>query len=422
MRKMFLLSLLAVGAGCLGAADFFAIPADGGADLSPDKVYPQGRLFPFSVFQPKSLKETKDAFFTMAGPGYGPRIQSLTKEACELKMPMIYTIHANYNGKPLLKAQFDAKGVSLDWEQIRSDIERQVKTALASGVDVGWWYLQPEELRFWRKDEIKYLKVAYETIRAADPLKRPVWMYNPNHYDIEGLKKYTGLMDIMGKGMYANYSGNKSSRVWCRWSSENQVKAIEATGAKSFAICVPEMFEEPAAGSMDKIESWVRHDVYLSLICGSKGVVVFSLATRPTLSADAHSRYYAAYKQVARELNGPVGLGQVFLFGKRCNDLHGKVISGPAEVSITPLPRKPDVFKYPSVTFADVSYKTGRYFLAVNSAEEPVGYELSGFPPEAVKFTDVVSGKELTVARGGLLKLDFRPLEVKLLRMTPNLQ
>ena len=53
------------------------------------------------------------------------------------------------------------------------------------------------------------------------------------------------------------------------------------------------------------IPKWVRHDVYLSLISGAKGIVVFSGWRRPKFPA--FDRYFEAYAECAREINGPLG-------------------------------------------------------------------------------------------------------------------
>ena len=397
---------LLTGAALLGnAADFFRTDEDPGKDLPADKIYPQGRIFPYTGFQPRNVAMLKDAGFTMAGPGYGRKhIIVLSNEAKKLNFPFVYTIAAEGITKENL-----ANHAKIDWEKIRKDVARQVKDAAASYPNIAWWYLQPEELRFWRPNEYRYLKEVYETIRNSDPLKRPVWMYNPNHYDLSALQKYVPYMDIMGKGMYTSHSGNREQRSWGRWSSENQVRAIQECKSDAVPICVPEMFEEHPVALVGK---YVRHDVFLSLICGSKGVVIFSIAERPSMSKAVHQAYLNAYSKVAKELKL---LGEVFLFGLDRRDLKGVFVSGPSEQNITLAGRPKKRIACPTMTYCEKLTKSGRYLFAVNSAETPLVFRFEKLP--VARILDALTNREIAVCENGALELKFEPLEVKLLKL-----
>ncbi len=404
-RICFFLSLLLAVLGFQsGAADFFQTDEDPGKHLPADKVYPQGRIFPYSGFQPKNILMLKDAGFTMAGPGYGGRLPVLLEESKKENFPFLYTIAA----KGITKEKL-SNHANVNWEEIRKDIARQVKEAAANYPNIAWWYLQPEELRYWRPNEYRYLKEAYETIRNSDPLKRPVWMYNPNHYDLSALLKYVPFMDIMGKGMYTNYSGNQEQRAWGRWSSENQVRAIQECKSDAVPVCVPEMFEEHP---VEKVGTYARHDVYLSLICGSKGVVIFSIAERPTMSKAVHRAYWKAYSDIAKELKL---LGDVFLFGIDRHDLKGIHVSGPAEQSIKLAGRQTKQTVCPTVAYCEKLTPKGRYLFAVNSSDEPVVYRFEKLPP--ARILDALTNREAAVCENGILELKFAPLEVKLLKL-----
>ena len=391
------------------AADgFFASGPDRGAALPADKVYPAGRIFPYTGFSPKSVEETKRRKFTLAGPAYGKGIEILMRQAAEVKMPVIFSLDINYKGKILKKEDLAEKAI--DWNAITDDITRQVKTA-AADKSIAWWYLTPEELRWWIPNEIKYLELAYKAIKAADPDKRPVWIYSPCHRNDEAMAKEARFQDIVGKGTYVNYAGQKDSRVWVRWSIEQEISAIRLANKKdAFPILVPEMFQEPAAEEKAMIPQWVRHDVYLGLVSGAKGIAVFSLWARPKFPS--HPVYYETYCKVAEELNGAAGLGQVFLFGEPKNDIQMKITGGPATVNCKFKIKKVETFTYPAVAFANLAYGNKRYLVAVNSASSNLTAEFTGFPEAGIAAVSAFSGKAAEIPVNGILKLEFRPYEV----------
>ncbi len=378
--------LFATGAGAQD--DFFAPAVVKGADLPADKVFPQGRLFPFGGYSGVAAREASNNF-TLHGPVYGDANNSVIANAEAASMYAIYSVGIPMNfleagGRPAL---------DLSEAQIVAEIKRQVDAVVDKDV-IAWWYLTPEELRPWRTKEMRYLEVAARTIRENDPLKRPVWMYDPGHRTSKELAVTAQFLDIVGKGMYTNYSGQKGHRVWNRWTIEQQISAIDQSGRPSaIQIAVPEMFQEPAPEDVAKIPAWVRHDVYLALVSGAQGVVPFSLAYRSGFSSQAWDAYYNAYAQTAHELNGAPGLGQVFLFGERRHDLHLTITAGERVVSPQLMPGVIDkVIEYPAVAMANIAYGSDRYLFLVNSSEEPVEVRIDGFPVQPVYVRDAFSG------------------------------
>lgn len=390
---------------------------DSGRSLPEDKVYPQGRIFPFSGFQPADVKELREKGYTMAGPAYGSNRDVMLETAAKLHFPVIYTVCGQEKGEPLTAKHLNDPAYSPDWKQLEESIAGQVKEAVGKYPDIAWWYLTPEELRFWRKNEYQYLQTAYRVIRENDPLKRPVWMYLPNHYNLTALKKYVEYNDILGKGAYANYSNMAFNRVWIRWSAENQVSALEGAPDGKFSLCVPEMFQNPPEGKIDRIEAWARHDVYLSLACGARGVAVFSLARRKSMDDKVHALYYGAYSKIASELTGKDGLGQVFLFGEPCNDLKGQAV-GAENLTISPGTAGKETFQCQPVKMTELLYRRAHYLVMVNSSEKPVSFRIDGITGK-VKVKDVWT-ETPPVPAGGSLMLQLKPLEVKVLKITPE--
>ena len=138
----------------------------------------------------------------------------------------------------------------------------------------------------------------------------------------------------------------------------------------------------------------------------------------------AHKLYYAAYSQAAKEVTLPGGLGDIFLFGERRQDLKWSVSAGKAQLKIQ-VPRKAKdpaqikTFEYPSIGIANIAHARGRYLFMVNSDNADVSGVISGMPAGTV-VKDAVTGERVAVAGDGSLKLTFKALEVKLFKLERN--
>ncbi len=415
MRNLlFVLLIMSISGMALDFPD-----VDTGRELGWDKLYPQGRIFPFSGFSPFDVVANRAAGFTLAGPSYGKGIEKLQLDCQSNDIPFIYSLQPVVDGQPVTLELLSSKEFKPEWEKIRTDIMEQVKEAVAKYPQIAWWNMIPEELRFWRKNEYRYLQEAYKAIREADPLQRPVWMYIPNHYSLDALSKYVDHQDIMGKGMYVNYAGHTQKRIWVRWSCESLIQSIQGMEQKKIALCVPEMFQDPPDGKRDWIEARVRHDVYLALASGCRGVVIFSLAKRKSLPPETHQAYYDAYKRIAGELTGKEGLGQVFLFGERRQDLQGNVAAGTAPLTIRPVAGRDTEFSYPAASMAEFLYRKARYLVVVNSAETETAFELTGIPKD-ILLSGLFSTPAQPADADDTLRLKLSPLEVRLLKLEPR--
>jgi len=178
--------------------DFFRPAPDGSRDYDPDRLYPHGRIFPLGFY---GLNLSRDMIegLTLIGP-YGR--EKNVAAASE------HGLHCTYSVS-LPMGFHDAKPLDLTPDEIRRRIGEQVRE-VADRPEIAWWYLAPEELRYWRKKEMTYLEVAADAIREADPLDRPVWMYDPNHRNAAALARTVKHLDVCGKGMYTNYAGHYS--------------------------------------------------------------------------------------------------------------------------------------------------------------------------------------------------------------------
>ncbi len=400
-------------AGEVSPEGFFEAEGDFGASLPADAIYPEGRELMFTFFSvgggteeesmkkyPEEtyqalLKEYKDAGFTVLGPSY-ELDDRLLGDAEEHDMKVIYTVGIPMNFHSKEPLEFTP-------EEIKKTIGEQV-SAVANNERIVWWYLIPEELRYWRKNELGYLQAATEAIRENDPKGRPIYMYEPNHRDAKALAKTSEYLDIVGKGMYTDYAVKWNERAWNRWSMQQETLAEEAVGRDLIVLSLPGMFTQPPEDTLQWIDAWVRHDVILSLVDGAEGIMVFSLRRRPDF--EAHAQYYEAYKKLAPLVMGEDGLGQVYLFGEKRDDLTLDILSGPDTVEVPPPgpASKDGPLTYPSVVLDNRIYKGKRYITLVNSSDEAVEVVVGGIPYMTLVAHDVLSdAPEFSVVEGEIM-------------------
>lgn len=387
--------------------DFFRPFPGISADYPEGMIYPKGRVFPYSGFSPdeQALNES----FTIAGPVYKDNKKLLEQSELSGKKA-IFRLKADNVSHEMLEKEKD-----IAFEKIAESIKKQVEE-VAGSTTIAWWYLTPEELRPWKANEMKYLEIAVDAIRASDPLKRPVWMYDPGHRNASSLANTCKFLNICGKGMYPNYSGFKDSRIFCRWTIEQEMEAIKMSNPAAIPIAVPEMFQEPAPEDADKIRAWVRHDVYSSLIAGAKGIVVFSFADRPGFKS--HDIYFKEYAKTADELCGKLNLGQVFLFGEKRNDISLKITDGPEKLNFffKNAGMKSPV-EYSSINIFNAAFGNERFLFMVSSANSRINARIKGFPANAAIY-DIFNKKDMDISDKDFMEITFEPLEVKAFRFS----
>lgn len=395
-------------------ADFFKPAPDKGLSLPKEKLYPDGQVFLLSGYSPHSrnFEQIKQSGFTALGPVYGGNDDVLLSRCKAMKLFCIYSVRAkSEDGKLIDKKTFTDRKRKFNWAAVRASIAGVVNR-MKSEKSICLWYVYPEELRWWRKNELRYLQEACETIRKTDPEKRPVWMYSPGHYSSSTLKKITGYQDIAGKASYTNYSGMEKQRIWVKHSIEQELEAI---GNKpQIPLLVAEMYQDPE--HPENIRNYVRHDVYLGLISGAKGLVIYSLFNRKKLTV--HQEYLDAYCEVASELMKRQNISRYFLFGTPKQDLQMTVLSGPRKLELAF--QKNPVKTYNSVNFVNIALGNKRLLLAVNSAPQKTSVKFSGFPEGGFSTLDAFLERPAASPRDGILKFDLEPLEAKAFIFSKN--
>ncbi|MCB1132931.1 MAG: hypothetical protein KDN05_17540, partial [Verrucomicrobiae bacterium] len=338
--------------------------------------------------------------FSVAGPSYDADQKAKLAEAkaAGLRYPHKVGIDMKFHAKA------PEKPLDLSVEEIKKRIAAQVQE-VAADESICWWYLTPEELRHWRENEMEYLQAATEAIRAADPMGRPIWMYEPNHRDAASLAKTGRFLDIIGKGFYTNLAGYRDNRIWVRWSIEQETDAIESMGnggSGKVPIVMPELCADPEDPSLDHlIPAWTRHDTYLGLMCGGKGVAIWSLFPRNEVKRTWRI-WYDSYSAIARELTGPSGLGQVFLHGIAEPVVEVSILDGPKELALTKGARNSlettttseaekaeALVTYPALCVTQLRHNGHTYiFLCNSSSDSTIKYQSTPLP-EGGTITDV---------------------------------
>ena len=324
----------------------------------------------------------------MAGPCYGddrPYVRLCASNG--------WPVVAHLSHGPRFIDKDPSKNYKMDEASLRADVAAEVR-ALAPLKEIVWWAIQPEELRCWRTNEMRYLEIVCDTIRANDPLKRPIYHYNPNHRTKDTLLPIVKQVDVVGKGCYVNLSGKKRDRAWVGWSVEQEVEAIKAGGRLgAISLVMPELCKDPELGEEKEIRNWVRHDVYLGLAKGAKGLCLWSLFKRREV-VKTWSIWYDAYAECGRELNGDRALAQVFLFGgEPAASLNVKLVNGSAvaavklggaasgEVAVTNAQEQRErEQKMASWTAREFVYGGDHWLFLVNSSNDPAAFEVSGWP------------------------------------------
>ncbi len=380
-------------------AEPFFIATNAPAAAAGDGIYPRGRRMAYMGYSGVPARDLTNGF-TVAGPCYGNDVPYV-----RLCASNGWPVVAHISRGPRFTDKDPAKNYKLDEPALRASVAEEVR-ALAPLKEIVWWAVQPEELRCWRQNEMRYLEVVCEAIRAADPLRRPIYHYNPNNRTRDTLLPIVRHVDVVGKGCYVNSSGKKRDRAWVGWSVEQEAEAIRAGGRPgAIPLVMPELCKDPEPGEEAEIRAWVRHDVYLGLVKGAKGLCLWSLFKRREVSK-TWSLWYDAYAECGRELNGGRALAQVFLFGgEPAAKLGVKLVQGAALTDVTlggeaggeaatttEQERLEREQKMASWTAKEYVHGGSHWLFLVNSSNDPAAFEVAGWPAGA-RAEDGFSGR-----------------------------
>ncbi len=408
----------AQGGDSTKAEAFFRPPAkDRSEGLPAEGIWPRGQRLLWAGYSGVATRDLKEGF-SVAGPHYGGGNETQLAACEKLGLPVI----AHVGPLPgTIPGGWDAVA-KMPLEEVRTRTEARVRE-WAGNRSIVMWAVQPEELRPWRKDEMAYLKVVTEAIRSADPQGRPVFLYNPNHRDAGSLAAIVPHVDVVAKGCYANSAGHKDNRAWIRWSVEQMEAAAQRGRPGAWTLVMPELCRDPEPGERHLIRTWVRHDCYLGLMSGAKGMLTWSLFPRKEVKA-TWKTWHEAYAECGREVNGERGLGRVFLFGERRDDLRVTTrerrepypLGTSARTALesgTSLPTEGTKGVLHPWTKTELQLGERRWVFLANSMPEPTRFELGGIPNGAT-LADGFTGKPLPgLADDAPLVADLAPWEIR---------
>ncbi len=385
---------------------FFTAAPDNSVGFDADKLYPQGQLFPFSLYSVKADDRviSPDLGYTAYGPYYGTDQDAAFADAEAAGFKIIYRVGST-----------DPNFMTLPDPNIIATITAQVDAVKDSSA-IAWWYITPEEPDS-SATTLHYLDIASDAIRAADPLDRPIYTYHNNGAPLSRMEKTIEHLDIMGAGAYVNTTGHQDERILVKYVMEKELAAMAGTpgNVNATPIHAGWMSEDPADPNDDAlIPVWTRHDIYLSVVSGAKGAVIWSgFRTRAGFER-TFDDYFYSYGQIATELSGP--LGNAVLFGEEKSDLSVAITSGPTTVSMTN-----PAYTAPSMNYLNLADTTGgRYLLMVNSANSAVSVNVSGLPADTVYIRDIFTEDAFTELTGGAFASTFDALGVKCFRIVPQ--
>ena len=384
------------------------------AGAATGDLFPKGDAFCFTFYSTSDADSlhalTNGA--TAIGPFYGDQAVPLAN-AARWNTKVIYKV------KPpsmagIRTSDFDKPGFVWPPAVTISNEVAAIVNAVSSDHHIAMWDIEPEELRSWKPAQLGYLKLVSTAIHANDSEQRPVYMYECNNRAGSALAPSLAWQDVSAKGTYVNVIDNGAfitNRIWARWSLEQSVKACALGNPSAVPWIVLWMASNAPAGSFPKIADWCRHDAYLGLIMGGKGIEIWSGARgRRGFSNKDFQAYFDGYLSVARDLNGPLHLAPVFLFGTKQTNVTMNITSGPAQLELV---YQKTTNAYPPVTYLSAKYDGTEYLFIVNSAEEPVTATFSGLP--AFNHEDLFASG-ITATPGGNFTITLPPLAVKAFR------
>lgn len=355
--------------GIILAALPFAGEACCAQSRATDEFFPRGSLFPCAAYStgPHDLPRYRASGFNLLGPQYGDHNKTILPEAKAHGLRAIYTVGADVD---FLKE----KGLPKNIDELAADVTAQV-SKVAPDRTIAWWYLAQEELRTWRRDEMLYLERMTETIRKADPLRRPILMYDAGHRSSAEMALTGRYLDFAAKGSYVNYSGYVDRRAWLAASIQQEVEAARQAPRKLSPLLIPEMFQNAPAGRKNDIGRWVRHDVVRGLIEGASGLLIFSFWRRPNF--EDYEAYFSAYTTITPILCGAGQLGQALLLGENIATAIVDLPSGIKDLSIEAFGKTTSV---PAVGLRAIRHRDAVYVLLANSTATEISGSLKGLP------------------------------------------
>jgi hypothetical protein len=403
------LALLAAALPALAAGNPFFSGGKAPAGLPKEGAFPKGQqmLFTFYSLEEPQIETAKASGVTALGPYYGDMAKPLSM-AHQHGLPFIYSMG--------LKVEFPKGGYQMPSDQAITNAVKAEMAQVGSDSSILFWNLRCEELRWWKKDDMHWLELTTKAIRQYDPLHRPIYMYEPNGRASSDLQKTYPYLDMVGKSTYVSLAGFDKQRSWVKFSVDQINGGISAARPGATAVVPLQMSADPKDPADDAmVPRWTRHDVFCSLVNGARGVLVWSGAHRKGLERTWQA-YFDGYLSAAKQLNGPMDLGRVILWGEKKDDLKLAIASGEKSQFLDS--RKGSATE-PAVSFLDDAFGGHRYLIIVNSSNAPVKVSISGVPKTGVRMESLFGDDKNPAFANGTITTSLEGLGVAAIKLLP---
>ena len=425
-----ILAVLLSSAPHASADDFFDGPVASSGEPMFFSIY---SILPWAVGV-DNMQKIADGGFTTAGPYYGTESNPLVNpdafyarvgQAADHGLRYVAQIAEhpdvindtsghirNDSMEPLVDGNSN-DGAALR-AHVRDVMDATLNDPVANGT-VSAWYVQPEELRWWRGPEKEHLRIVANEVAQHDPQNRPVSMYNPNHRDSSELETMVNQgLDWTIMGVYATDDplDTRAARI-----ADGVNRVVTAAGnTQTKAVRVFQLSEDydgveiqsltQALGGVsdaEAIKQVIRNDTYQGPIRGAQGIQIWSgFATRPGLSTFAEQ--LDGYISVSQDVNGSEGLANVFLQGETRADLTVTQSAGPEFVTY-------DTITIDTVAMANTAYGGGRTLVVGNSSNDDISVNVSGLPTDEAVFLVNLADNTTQFATSSFT-MDMMPLDV----------
>jgi|GEM_PF-3356002 len=408
------------------------------ANLPATGIYPNGYQMHIGIYSPNpnssiavpnksNLQRIMEGGFTVAGPYYGNDLEKKVQTIKEVARHGFHVAIQVAAPTSLLKdnvSEKDRPAVmrNMQDDELRAHISNWM-SAFLSDPDIepliSSWAVAPEELRPGKQEELRYLSVFTNEVRARDRRRRPIFNYQPNNRNALALQKITNDLDIVFMGAYLSaigWSENRSTRL--HWAMDQIIQAAQ-TGQKIPMVGLQLSKDLPgftssalseSSETVNRLRTLIRHDMWLPLARGAKAIQIWSMEEKRE-DLTTHREQFDAYTSVAQEITGKKGLQTPLLFGAQRTDINAEILSGPTSIQANeeePMakpkaadaPFLRDIFgrSWPSVTLSNLALSGSRTLVLVNSSKEPVRVGLAGIPA-GLLCTDLVGGSARQSAR-----------------------
>ena len=250
--------------------------------------------------------------FSGTGPYY-THFDTNWKIAVLNNIPIVISVGAkidfltDYNFKEVNQQEIET--IVKDQIEKYLNLKNQDPELLGLVPNVYAWYVMPEELRPWRKNELNYLKIVTDVIKQYSNI--PIMSYNPYNRDENGLLNLANNgLEVIGRNAYVTFdwSTDRTKIIKSMRACNNIIeKAKSNSPGKFFTVGVYlHLAMDPIQSSDDtNIPKFVRHDMFLSAIQGAKIVTIWSLFKRKNVTR-TYDIQLKAYTEIMTEINNSI--------------------------------------------------------------------------------------------------------------------